>query len=246
MQRFVHVIASDTANPVQTPVARVPHQGDEYDFPPLPLAREKTKKKAWMALAALASGTSGSDGTEADTDPYTSYTGSVDFGVRSGGSSSRVTRDTADGRGGKMEEGRTLDTVPEEDQVSFGVRSGGGLGANSVGETQEMVTGPDRPSDQEEERGVFAGQELGLQDVEEDKDDGQYLMDEVGWPEYPWWPVVADAIEAAIRLMTLEELNHRMTVRMVTISDADLARRRSPPLRLPAKLGQLCSFSKTP
>ncbi|CAM9947431.1 unnamed protein product, partial [Scytosiphon promiscuus] len=36
--------------------------------------------------------------------------------------------------------------------------------------------------------------------------------DEVGWPEYPWWSVLADAIETSLRSMTLDELNGRMAM----------------------------------
>lgn len=36
------------------------------------------------------------------------------------------------------------------------------------------------------------------------------------YPEFPWWPVLAAAIEQALGLMTLEELNARMMVRVST------------------------------
>lgn len=51
--------------------------------------------------------------------------------------------------------------------------------------------------------------------VETDQDDGRSFMEELvmEYPEFPWWPVLAATIEAALGSMTLDELNDRMAVR---------------------------------
>lgn len=87
-------------------------------------------------------------------------------------------------------------------QASFGVRSGGGgLEEGLVGETQELVE-----REEEEEVAAGAGGE-GEQD-----EGGRFMVEEMGWPEWPWWPFLADAIETALRSMSLDELNDRMAV----------------------------------
>lgn len=96
----------------------------------------------------------------------------------------------------------------EAAQFSLGVRSGGegagwGDAATAAVETVEYSEG-----------GSGAPQvAVGTEGQEEEEE--AFLADEdqeVGWPEYPWWPVLADAIETALRSMSLHELNDRMAV----------------------------------
>lgn len=54
-------------------------------------------------------------------------------------------------------------------------------------------------------------------DVEEEGSPFVAEEEEAGWPEYPWWPVLADAIETALRSMSLDELNDRMAVSRVRV-----------------------------
>lgn len=103
-------------------------------------------------------------------------------------------------------------------QVSLGVRSGGGVRGDGwgegvgVGETLEY-TGEGQVAAAEGEDVV---QHPPRVEAEAEEEGGLLTMeeDEVGWPEYPWWPVLADAIETSLRSMTLEELNDRMAVRI--------------------------------
>lgn len=64
-----------------------------------------------------------------------------------------------------------------------------------------------------ERTGDGAGAAMQMQ-MEMDPDDGQSFMHDLlmEYPEFPWWPVVAAAIEAALGSMSLDELNDRMAV----------------------------------
>ncbi|CAM9264156.1 unnamed protein product, partial [Hapterophycus canaliculatus] len=186
---------------------------DEYYFPPVVLTRPK---KPWMALATQPLPANGEGNREErEQDPHTPSTisaaaatpGEVSFGVRSGGGGNgdaslgfRAGGEDAIFEGGEA----GLPSPSAAAQVSLGVRSGGGVDGGGwgedagVGETLEY-TGGGRSSEAEGE------------DVEEGD---QFMVEgeELGWPEYPWWPVLADAIETALRSMTLDELNHRMAM----------------------------------
>lgn len=99
-------------------------------------------------------------------------------------------------------------------QVSLGVRSGGGISGGGwgedagVGETLEY-TG------EGQQFATAEGGEVVQHTPQVEAGGDQFMMEEDGveWPEYPWWPVLADAIETALRSMTLDELNDRMAVR---------------------------------
>lgn len=122
--------------------------------------------------------------------------GEVSFGVRSGGGAAA---------GGGLFEGGDVGLVSPAAQVSLGVRSGGG--GWGVGAVVEETL--------ENGEGVGGGQVVEEEGhaVEEEQDPFMMEEEELGWPEYPWWPVLADAIETALRSMTLDELNDRMAVR---------------------------------
>lgn len=98
------------------------------------------------------------------------------------------------------------------EQVILGVRSGGegwgGSGGAAVGETIDYGEGVG--GGQVHDGAAAAAAEEHRED--EDQFAAEEEEEEAGWPEYPWWPVLADAIETALRSMSLEELNHRMSV----------------------------------
>lgn len=158
-----------------------------------------------MALAASAK--NGQDvGTK---DPYESYTvpaGEVSFGVLSGGDGGSA--------GIKLPERKCPEEVPPAGQVSVGVRSGGGPGGEQgiIGETLEAMELETRV---EEPQGEMRATE---QIDTREEGDSPAVVEDMGWPEYPWWTVVADAIETALNSMTLDELNERMAVSVVFIS----------------------------
>lgn len=60
--------------------------------------------------------------------------------------------------------------------------------------------------------------------VETEQDDGRSFMEELvmEYPEFPWWPVLAATIEAALGSMSLDELNDRMAVRNGRLRKANI------------------------
>lgn len=136
-----------------------------------------------------------------------SSAGEVSFGVRTGGGGG------AGAAGGVLlERGDDVGLVSpgaEAAQLCLGVRSGrAGAGAGwgegaAVAETVEYGEG-----------GGGGGAQVAA-DGDGGEEEEPFMADEeeeVGWPEYPWWPVLADAIETSLRSMSLDELNDRMKV----------------------------------
>ncbi|CAM9751881.1 unnamed protein product [Ectocarpus sp. 6 AP-2014] len=185
---------------------------DEYYFPPLTLARPK---KPWMALAGLADNDNGSSsGGGQHHDPQTPYPDNasaegVSFGVRTGGGGGGdVSLGVRTGGGGDVwfegadmglaSPGAMAAAAGQGDLGEARAGGGGWEGGAAAGATHEDEGG-----------GIRVGEAEGGGEVEGDP----FMMEqELGWPEYPWWPVLADAIETALRLMTLEELNSRMSM----------------------------------
>lgn len=119
--------------------------------------------------------------------------------MRSGGGAAAA---AVTATGGGIFEGGDVELVSPAAQVSLGVRSGGeGWGLGTV--VEETV-----------EYGEGLGEDQVAAEVRREEED-PFVMEEedLEWPEYPWWPVLADAIETALRSMTLDELNDRMAVR---------------------------------